>query len=203
MGRSRSYLIHAHSSGGIHEKDRCCLPFSRSLSAPCLIASAQNIDETHVNSPASDLDMKKWMDEFTDTEYQSCSKGHYGAGMNILPNGKRSSVNVESVGGHLAVQHYTGEIYERNHLKFVSEKSDAWIFHLIHFRPKVTWEMKLIPKSEVTCVFQNHVAIEHANIVIKIASAICLFPYFVKSHNHEETRLFAESLLKHKPNQSA
>lgn len=159
---------------------------------------AQATSEVPLNIPAIALDLPKWLFHFSDVEYRQCSKGHFGAGASTLPNGKRTSVNVESVGGHLAVQHYTEEISEPGHLKLVSERTDAWLFHLFHIRPKVTWEMKLVPTSDSSCTFQCAVSVEHPSLFIKIASVLTLFQFFVKRHDNEEAKLFAENLVKRK-----
>lgn len=159
-----------------------------------ILASA--VSEVPISISADHLDVPKWLFSLSDVEYQKCAKGHFGAGTSILPDGKRISVNVESVGGHLAVQHYVEEISKPDHLKLVSVKSDAWIYHFIHFHPTVSWEIKLIPDSEHSCIFQDNVSIEHTNLFVKLASVLCFFQFFAKKHDDEETKLFAESLLR-------
>ncbi|MGE5173080.1 MAG: hypothetical protein ACM3MD_04545 [Betaproteobacteria bacterium] len=157
-----------------------------------LLASA--VSEVGLNISADKLDLPHWLFRLSDPEYQQCSKGHFGAGVSTLPSGKRTSVNVESVGGHFAIQHYIEDISRRNHLKLVSERSDVWIYHFFHIHPRVTWEMKLIPTSDHSCIFQDTVSIEHSSLFIKILSVLCLVPLFVKRHDDEETKLFAANL---------
>lgn len=157
---------------------------------------ARAASEVPLDMPASSLDLPQWLFGLSDLEYQECAKGHLGAGVSRLPNGKRTSVNVESVGGHLAVQHYVEEVSTANHLRLVSERSDVWIFHLIHIRPRVTWEMALVPTSERACTFQHRVSLEHPSVLIKVASMLCFVPFFVSRHDREETTLFAASLAR-------
>jgi hypothetical protein len=153
--------------------------------------------EVRMSVPASALDLPHWFfDGFSDGEYQRCSRGHFAAGTSTLPDGTRTSVSVESVGGHLAVHHYREDISEPDHLKLVSERSDAWIFHLFRFHPSVTWEMRLVPASDDSCFFRCTVSVEHPSILIKAASVLTLFQYFVERHDHEEAKPFAESLAK-------
>ncbi len=152
--------------------------------------------EVRMNVPAGALDLPRWLYGLSDSEYQHCSRGHWGAGMSTLPNGGRTSVNVESVGGHLAVHHYLEEASEPDHLKLVSERSDAWLFHLLHIHPRVTWEMRLIPTSDDSCMFRCTVSVDHPSLFIKAASLVTLFQYFVERHDHEEAKLFAENLAK-------
>lgn len=159
-----------------------------------LLASAAT--EVPLSVSAADIDLPEWLFGLSDVEYQQCAEGHLGAGVSRLRNGKRTSVNVESVGGHLAVQHYVEEISTNNHLKLVSEKSDIWIFHIIHIHPRVTWEMKLIPRSDQACIFQHKVSIEHSSALVKIASVLCFVPLFVRRHDHEEARRFAANLAR-------
>ena len=156
---------------------------------------ADVISEVPLNVAASSFDLPRWVFGLSDTEYQKCSKGHFGSGVSILPDGKRTSINVESVGGHLMVQHYIEEVSKKDHLKLISEKSDLWVYHILHVHPKVTWEMKLIPTSDNSCIFQNKITSEHPSIFIKIASILGLVAFFVKKHDDEETKIFAEKLL--------
>jgi hypothetical protein len=166
------------------------------VKTPYRLAGATS--EVRLDVPASALHLPHWFYAFSDSEYQHCSRGHWGAGMSTSPDGRRTSVNVESVGGHLAVQHFVEEISEPDHLRLVSERSDAWLFHLVHIHPRVTWEMTLIPSSDDSCNFRCTVSVEHPSLFIKAASMLSLFPYFVERHDHEETKLFAENLAKRK-----
>ena len=110
-------------------------------------------------------------------------------------DGTQTSVNVESVGGNLIVQHYVAEAKEPDYVKMVSF-SDLWLMKLVHVVIKVTWEMRLISVSDSECKFQNTVLVEHPNSIMKILSALALGGYFVRKHNEEETPLFAENLYK-------
>ena len=164
------------------------------MKTPYRLAGATS--EVRINMPARALDLPRWLLGFSDAEYQRCSRGHWGAGMSTLPDGRRTSLNVESVGGHLAVHHYMEEISEPSHLKLVSERSDAWIFHLLHFHPRVTWDMTLVPSAGDSCVFRCTVSVEHPSLLIKAASLLTLFQHFAAKHDREETVLFAENLAR-------
>lgn len=155
---------------------------------------ASSISEVSLNVPAQSLDLSQWFFGLSDLEYQECAKGHVGAGVGRLPSGKRTSLNVESIGGHLTVQHYVEEASSASHLKLVSERSDVWIFHLIHIHPRVTCEMNLVPTSDHTCTFQCKITAEHPSALIKVASVLFFVPFFVRRHDQEEVNLFAASL---------
>ncbi|HEY5998606.1 MAG TPA: hypothetical protein VI078_04800 [bacterium] len=167
------------------------------MKRPYVLARAAH--DVQLDVPAAALDIPRWLFGLSDIGYQRCARGHLGAGAGKAEDGRRTSVNVESVGGHLAVQHYVEEIAEPAHLKLVSERSDIWIFHLIHVRPRVTWEMTLIPSSERACTFHHEVCIEHPSLFIRIASFLCLVPLFVRRHDDEEAILFAASLASTAP----
>ena len=111
----------------------------------------------------------------------------------IHTDGTQTSVNVESVGGNLLVQHYVAEVKQPDYVKMVS-LSDLWLMKLVHVVVKVTWEMRLIAVSESECKFQNTVLVEHPHFIMKVLSALALGGFFVRKHNEEETPLFAQNL---------
>jgi hypothetical protein len=150
--------------------------------------------EVPLEMTSTDLDLPQWLFRLSDKEYQACSKGHLVAGTSILPDGTQTSVNVESVGGHLMIQHYIPEIALPEHLKLVSQ-SDCWLFHLWYVRLKVTWDIKLLPTSDTTCLFQNTVVVEHDSVIMKVLTALVLGSVFLKKHNAEETPRFALNLV--------
>jgi hypothetical protein len=157
---------------------------------------ARSVSDASLDVPVDALDLPRWTFALSDLEYQQCARGHFGTGGGKLPDGRRTSINVESAGGHLAVSHYVEEVAERDHLKLVSERSDVWIFHLIHVHPTITWEMRLIPTSARSCSLRVEVSLEHPSLLLKVASALCLVPFFVKRHDAEETPHFAASLAR-------
>jgi hypothetical protein len=154
----------------------------------------RSVCEAPLDMPAKDLDLPQWLFQLSDNEYQKCSKGHLAAGASILADGTQTSVNVEAVGGHLMIQHYIPKISMADHLKLVSQ-SDCWIFHVWYVRLKITWELKLIPTSETTCLFQNVVVVEHNWLIMKVLMALGFGSMFLKKHNAEETPHFAQSLI--------
>lgn len=150
--------------------------------------------ESIVPVKAEKLDLPKWLFKLSDTEYQACSRAHIGAGASILPNGKQTSVNVESAGGHLLVQHYIPEVSTPHHIKMVSD-SDCWIYKLWHVKLRVIWNIKLISKSDDTTIFRNEVDIEHPNLILKLLMKLSFGQMFLDKHNAEETPLFAKNMF--------
>ena len=98
--------------------------------------------------------MHDWVFTLSDKDYQTTAKGHIGAGSSIHTDGTQTSVNVESVGGGLLVQHYVAEVKEPDHVKMVS-LTDLYLAPFIRIVIKVTWEMRLIAVSDNECKFQN------------------------------------------------
>jgi len=152
-----------------------------------------SVCKTPMDRPIEDLDLSSWLFNMSDKEYQYCCKGHIGAGSSIHPDGTQTSVNVETLGGHMLVQHYVPEISKPDHMKLVSQ-TDLWLFRVWYVQVKVTWDIKLLPTSKTTCDFQNTVLVEHKSVIMKILTILALGPLFLKMHNTEETPLFAENL---------
>jgi hypothetical protein len=153
----------------------------------------QSVCEVPLEMPAREVDLPDWLFHLSDQEYQNCSKGHLAAGASVLPDGTQTSVNVESIGGHLMIQHYRPEVVRADHLKLVSQ-SDCWLFHVWYVRLEITWELKIVPISKTTCLLQNSVVAEHASLIMKLLVRIVLGSMFLKKHNADETPRFAESL---------
>lgn len=143
--------------------------------------------------PIQNLNLSDWIFHMSDKEYRNCSKGHLAAGASLHPDGTRTSVNVETLGGNLLIQHYVPEIAVADHVKLVSQ-TDLWLFRVWYVQVNVTWDIRLVSTSESTCEFQNSVVVEHKSIIMKILSALALGGFFLKRHNREETPLFAENL---------
>ena len=155
----------------------------------------QTVCEAQINAPKEAFNLHDWVFTLSDKDYQTTARGHIAAGSGIHTDGTQTSVNVESVGGNLLVQHYVAEVKESDYIKMVSF-SDLWLMKLVHVVVKVTWEMRLISVSDNECKFQNTVLVEHPNFIMKIMSALALGGFFVRKHNEEETPLFAENLYK-------
>ena len=160
-----------------------------------MIKLFQTICEAPINAPKEAFNLHDWVFTLSDKDYQSTSRGHIAAGSSIHTDKTQTSVNVESVGGNLLVQHYVAEVKQPDYVKMVSQ-SDLWMLKLIHVVVKVTWEMRLISVSENECKFQNTVLVEHPNFIMKIITTLGLAGYFVRKHNEEETPLFAQNLYK-------
>ena len=66
-----------------------------------------------VEAPIESVDLAEWVLNLSDAEYQRCAPGeHLAAGRTTTDDGRPMSINVEEVGGSLAIQHYVAEIHE-------------------------------------------------------------------------------------------
>ena len=166
---------------------------SKSMSDPQYKTLFQTVCEAPIKAPLEAFNLHNWVFTLSDKDYQTTARGYIGAGSSIHTDGTQTSVNVESVGGNLLVQHYVAEVKQPDYVKMVSF-SDLWLMKLVHVVVKVTWEMRLISVSEGECKFQNTVLVEHPHFIMKILSALALGGFFVRKHNEEETPLFAQNL---------
>ena len=85
----------------------------------------QTVCEAPINAPKEAFNLHDWVFNLSDKDYQTTASGHIAAGSSIHNDGTQTSVNVESVGGNLLVQHYVAEVKEPDYVKMVS-MSDLW-----------------------------------------------------------------------------
>jgi len=73
-----------------------------------------------INAPIEFVDIADWVFTLPDAEYQRCSTAHIAAGFTTSDDGRRMSLNVETIGGNLMVQHYVEDIGEKHHVRLLS-----------------------------------------------------------------------------------
>jgi hypothetical protein len=155
---------------------------------------ADVVSEVIVDAPIDSLDLARWVYSMGDRDYRRCARGHIACGSSPLPGGARSSINVESVGGHLLVQHYEPEVLEPRHIRMVSHASDMWIFRLFPARVRVVWDVSLHPRDDSSCTFRDHIRVEHKSRLLLFLSRLALINWVVQRHDDEETPHFAANL---------
>lgn len=79
----------------------------------------QTACEAPVNAPKEAFNLHDWVFTWSDKDYQATARRHIGAESSIHTDGTQTSVNVESVGRGLLVQHYVAEVKEPDHVKMV------------------------------------------------------------------------------------
>ncbi len=108
-----------------------------------------------INAPVEKVDIPTWCFNLPESEYRACSPAHIAAGFTTAPDGRRMSINVETIGGSLMVQHYVETLAEKGHLIL---DSDSDVFTpsgptKIH----VTWELSVRAFDKDRCEFTNRV----------------------------------------------
>jgi hypothetical protein len=156
---------------------------------------ADVVSESVIEQPADQLDLAHWVYAMSDRDYRGCARGHIACGSTPLPGGARASINVESVGGHLLVQHYEPEVLDPHHIRMVSHASEMWIFRLVPSRVRVIWDVSLIPHDATSCTFRDHIRVEHGSRWLWWLSKLALVNWVVQRHDDEETPLFARNLV--------
>ena len=153
-----------------------------------------------IQAPIEFVDIADWVFTLPDAEYQRCSPAHIAAGFTTSDDGRRMSLNVETIGGNLMVQHYVEDIAERHHVRLLST-SDV-IGPGGRTKSGVVWELSVRALDANRCELSNHVIgkttpeywenlgrsgvpFEVARQAQDIASA---------AHNAQETPLFAKSM---------
>lgn len=156
---------------------------------------------SHVIDVGADkVDIADWLFNLPDAEYQRCSPDHIAAGATWTDDGCRMSINVETIGGSLVIQHYVAEVAEPNYCKMVSI-SDVMAAHG-RTKVQVIWELSVKPIDARHCEYTNHV---HAYATdeflayceknnINFADAAKARQEASSNHNKGETPLFAESI---------
>ena len=156
-----------------------------------------------IHAPLSAVDIPTWLFTLPDAEYQRCSPAHIAAASSTTDDGRRMSLNVETVGGIMYVQHYVESIGEKAHCRVLSTSDtqlpSGWT------TTNVLWELSVKEIDAESCELTNHVivrstpdflrALGKSGIPlegVKQASAIALL-----DHNLGETPLFAKSIEKH------
>ena len=153
-----------------------------------------------INAPIELVDIADWLFNLPDAEYQRCSPAHLAAGFSTSDDGKRMSLNVETIGGNLMVQHYVEDIGEKHHVRLVST-SDV-ITPTGRSKSGVVWELKVKALDANRCEFSNHVIgrttpeywdhLGKSGIPFEVAKQAQATAS--SAHNEQETPMFAGSL---------
>jgi hypothetical protein len=156
---------------------------------------------THIiNAPLEKVDIADWLFNLPDAEYQRCSRAHIGAGTTTSDDGRPMTINVETIGDALMVQHFVSEVRESKYCRLVSI-SDA-ITPKGRTKVQVVWELSAKKINDHTCEYSNYI---HASATdeflafiekngVTFEQARAARQEASNSHNHEETPNFAKSI---------
>jgi hypothetical protein len=145
-----------------------------------------------VNEPSDEIDLGDWIFGLSDKDYQACAKGHHGAGVYADEQG-RGMVNVESVGGHLIVQHYREIHADRSSVEMYSTASRVYLFHLVPVAAAVRWRLGVAPNgptaSELSCTVDVTLP-----AVLQVVARLSFLGRFLRLHVEEEAPGFAADI---------
>jgi hypothetical protein len=153
-----------------------------------------------IHAPAEEVNIADRLLHLPDAEYQRCSDAHIAGGSSTGDDGRPMSINVETIGDALVVQHYVTEVQEPHFCRMVSI-SDS-ISPVGRTRLRVVWELSLRKLDERTCEYINHVhgsAIDQTLAFFKehdisFEKARETRQRASHAHNQEETPKFAGSI---------
>lgn len=145
---------------------------------------------------ADNVDLYKWVTEMTPAEYESFSKGHKAMG-SYFEDGKFHMVNVENMGNEMIVQHYQLKEHTKDHLRFYSDKTKAYIMRWFPAVVGVPWELTVTPIDKHSCEFTCTIGADFPSRVLAIAAWIngC-GGFFMRKHLADEGWKFAKDIEK-------
>ena len=153
-----------------------------------------------INVSIEEIDIPTWLFTLPDAEYQRCSPAHIAAATTVSDDGRRMSINVETIGGSLMVQHYVEDIAQKDHCRLFSTSEvkmpTGWT------KLRVFWEMTVKAIDKNSCELINHVGVsstpeflhDMGRSGIPIEAVKQLFEAPTAAHNAQETPGFAASM---------
>lgn len=153
-----------------------------------------------INAPIEKVNIADWLLNLPDAEYQRCSTQHIGAAISSTYDGEPVSLNVETIGDALMVQHYIGVVHRPDYCRMLSI-SDS-ITKGGRTKVQVLWELKATKIDDNTTLYTNEI---HATATpemfeylkehgVNLADAAVSRQAASDAHNHEETPNFAKSI---------
>src|ERR1700677_4878555 len=124
-----------------------------------------------IHAPIETVNIADWLLHLPDAEYQRCAQAHIAAGSSTTYDGLPMSINVETIGDALVVQHYVAEIHEPHFCRMVSI-SDS-ISPAGRTQLQVVWELSVKKIDDQTCEYTNHI---HSTAIERTLA-------FFKEHN--------------------
>ena len=87
-----------------------------------------------INAPIEKIDIPTWCFNLSETEYQGCSPAHIAAGFTTAPDGKRMSINVETIGGRMI------EVHLRMSDQWPDLYGAGWVDALVRLYQERRWD---------------------------------------------------------------
>lgn len=152
-----------------------------------------------INAPLAAINLGDWMFTLTSEEYCQCAEGHQGALQGRMPDGKRLSINMETIGGIQMVQYYVEAVATRDRVVGISPNTSMWVEGEIR-EVEVHWELRATAiddsATSIVCQVTSYTASEEMLAAIKERAKS--FPPGsispVQMHIEEEAPLFAKDI---------
>lgn len=145
---------------------------------------------------AGNVNLYKWVTEMTPAEYESFSKGHKAMG-SYFEDGEFYMVNVENMGNEMIVQHYQLKEHTEDHLRFYSDRTEAYICRWIPAIVGVPWEMKITPIDNHSCELSCTIGADFPSRLLAFAAWINgIGGFFMRKHLADEGEKFAKDIEK-------
>jgi hypothetical protein len=153
-----------------------------------------------IHAPVEKIDIADWLFNLPDAEYQRCSPAHLAAGTTTTDDGRPMSINVETIGDALVIEHYVAEVREPHLCRMVSISD--FITAGGRTKVRVEWKLSVKPIDSGHSEYSNHVdaaATDEFLAFLKkngitFEQARAANQAVVDSHNREETPNFAKSI---------
>lgn len=154
----------------------------------------RTFSEAAIAHPADRIDLPAWLGNLSDRDYQACSPAHR-AGGTFREDGKLGSINVESVGGHLLIQHYVAARSAPGHLVMHSRNTRVYLLHLVPATIEVIWTLEVEPRDSGSALFRCTVE-ARIPMLLSVLARLALLPLFLRRHVRGETPFFARDIAR-------
>jgi len=147
-----------------------------------------------IPSPVDRIDLVDWLANLSDREYQECSPSHRAAGA-FRENGTLGTVNVESIGGHLLIQHYLATKSTPHHVVMHSTNTRVYVMHVMPATIEVIWTLDVEHNDDKSSLFRCSVETRIPTLLGSVAT-LALLPMFLRWHVEGETPFFAKDIAR-------
>ena len=150
--------------------------------------------EVSVALPLSAIHLDEWLFHLSEADYKACARGHRAVGTNGGAEFK-GMVNVESMAGALIIQHYRTQQLDADRVHLHSERSRAYLMHLVPFHLEVDWEMQVLGVSDDSSRLRCTIDVRNP-LWVRFVGLFNATDYWIHRHLIEETHGFARDIAR-------
>lgn len=143
---------------------------------------------------ADGVHLDEWLFNLSEHDYKACAHGHRAVGTSGGAHFE-GMVNVESMAGALIIQHYKTELLEPNHVRLFSNRSRAYLMHLVPFHLQVGWEMQVFSVAANESRLRCTIDVRNP-LWVRFVGLFNATNYWIRQHLIEETQGFARDLTR-------